>query len=307
MIIPDLQNNEAFTAKSKPSVSSIPSKYNSAAAIIADHDAEKISKLSPKMNNNEEDSEILLNRNYRNIERFDFPNAQDEWNAIVKYNRKLYEEEQKNNKLKDLEIRKRIREDLENQMRQKHKRNYEEQVKNREYDEIMMNHCRFLDEMEKKRNQEIKERIVKEKENRDKQVQDEKLRKKTEQLKEKKYDREYVKNIQSELEKDRQIQLKRRLDERELMFNTIMENELNKKRALENKEKERLTDIKYTEEYAKLIDRQELERMDYFKRIERNANNYINKMADTVMNNIEAKNKEEEEKMKTFLMEKEKR
>lgn len=304
MIIPDLHNNEAFCGKSKTSVSS---KYNSSAEIIAENDSEKIIKGSSKLFNNEEESEILLNRNYRSIERFDFPNAQDEWNAIVKYNRKLYDEEQKNNKLKDLEIRKRIREDLDNQMRQKLKRNYEEQVKNREYDEIMINHCRYLDEMEKKRNQEIKERIVKEKENRDKQVQDEKLRKKTEQLKEKKYDREYVKNIQSELEKEKQIQLKRRLDERELMFNTIMENELNKKRALENKENERLTDKKYTEEYAKLLDRQELERMEYFKRIERNANNYVNKMADTVMNNIEAKNKEEEEKMRTFLMEKEKR
>jgi len=304
LIIPDLHNNEAFCGKSKTSVSS---KYNSSAEIIAENDSEKIIKGSSKLFNNEEESEILLNRNYRSIERFDFPNAQDEWNAIVKYNRKLYDEEQKNNKLKDLEIRKRIREDLDNQMRQKLKRNYEEQVKNREYDEIMINHCRYLDEMEKKRNQEIKERIVKEKENRDKQVQDEKLRKKTEQLKEKKYDREYVKNIQSELEKEKQIQLKRRLDERELMFNTIMENELNKKRALENKENERLTDKKYTEEYAKLLDRQELERMEYFKRIERNANNYVNKMADTVMNNIEAKNKEEEEKMRTFLMEKEKR
>ncbi len=212
-----------------------------------------------------------------------------------------------NNKLKDIEIRKRIREDLDNQIRQKQKRGYEETKKNRDYDEIMLNHCNYLDELDQRRNQELRERIQREKDNRDRQLQDEKQRKKIEVLKEKKYDREYVKNIKSELEKERQIQLKKRLDERELMFDTIKENELNKKRALENKEQERLSDIKATEEYAKVLDRQEQERNEYFRRIERNANNHVNKMADTVLSSMDAKNKEEEEKMRLFLIEKERR
>jgi len=206
-----------------------------------------------------------------------------------------------------LEIRKRIREDLDNQIRQKLKRENEEHLKNREYDNIVLNHCEFLDELEKKRNQETKERVLREKENRDKQLIDEKQRKKVEKLKEKKYDREYVKNIQMELEKEKQIQLKKRHEERELMFDTIKENELNKKRAMEIKEKERLSDIRYTEEYAKLLDRQELERIEYSKRIERNSNNYLNKMAESVLANIQAKNVEEEERMRDYLSEKEKR
>jgi len=171
----------------------------------------------------------------------------------------------------------------------------------------VLNHCEFLDELEKKRNQETKERVLREKENRDKQLIDEKQRKKVEKLKEKKYDREYVKNIQMELEKEKQIQLKKRHEERELMFDTIKENELNKKRAMEIKEKERLSDIRYTEEYAKLLDRQELERIEYSKRIERNSNNYLNKMAESVLANIQAKNVEEEERMRDYLSEKEKR
>ena len=50
----------------------------------------------------------------------------DEWNAIVAYNKKLYEEELKNNKLKELEIKRRIREDLDNQIRQKLRKTHEE-------------------------------------------------------------------------------------------------------------------------------------------------------------------------------------
>lgn len=309
LILPNLANKETLSVKSKNSKLSGVSNYSKYNLSMgeAEKEGDKISCGSKNTNHDLDELDILSNRNYRSIERFDFPNEQDEWNAIVKYNRKLYEEEKKNNKLKDLEIRKRIREDLDNQIRQKLKRSYEEVQKNRDYDEIMLNHCQFLDELEQKRNQELKQRVQREKENRDKQLQDEKQRKKIEILKEKKYDREYVKNIQSELEKEKQIQLKKRLDERELMFDTIKENELNKKRAMENKERERLSDIKATEEYAKVLDRQEQERNEYFKRIERNANNFVNKMAETVLSSIEAKNKEEEERMRLFLIEKERR
>jgi hypothetical protein len=247
------------------------------------------------------------NRN-KNLERLNFSGeGDDEWNKIVKYNQKLYQEENLNNKLKDIEIKKRIREDLDNQIRQKLKRNKDEFVKEKEYDEIILNHCNFMENLEKQRQIETRDRLAKEKENRDKQLFDEQKRKKMEILKEKKYDREYVKNILSEIEKDKQIQMKRRIDERELMFNTIRENKLNKQRQMENKERERLNDIKSTEEYAKVLDRQEQERNEYFKKIERNANNFINKMAENVINEMEYKNKEEEQKMKTYLEEKEAR
>jgi len=298
-------NSDALSVKSKLSKASLNS--NNKLSGIGALSVKSSQRENSEIENELDRLEILSNKNYKSLERFDFPNEQDEWNAIVNYNRKLYEEEKKNNKLKDLEIRKRIREDLDNQIRQKLKRNYEEVQKNREYDNIVMQHCDFLEDLEKKRIQENKDRVMREKANRDKQLQDEKFRKRVEVLKEKKYDKEYVKNIQNELEKEKQQQLKKRLEERELMFDTIKENELNKKRALENKERERLDDIKATEEYAKVLDRQEQERIEYFKRIERNGNNYINKMAENVLANIQAKNKEEEDRMRTFLSEKEKR
>jgi len=259
--------HDAISANSKFSKNS----YGFKNSPINEH--EKLSKSSESNCDYLDELDDYLSKNSsRNIERFDFPNEQDEWNAIVKYNRKLYEDDQKNNKLKELEIRKRIREDLDNQIRQKVKRSYEEAQKNREYDNIILNHCNFLEEIERKRTQDIREKVLREKENRDKQLLDEKTRKKIEQLKEKKYDREYVKNIQSELEK-----------------------------------KERLSDIKYTEEFAKVLERQDQERLEYFKKIERNANNFMNKMADNVLDHIEFKNKEEEERMRSFLLEKEKR
>ena len=148
---------------------------------------------------------------------------------------------------------------------------------------------------------------MKEKDNRDKQLLDEKYRKKVEVLKEKKYEKEYVKSIVSELEKDKQIQLHKRMEERETMLKTMKENELNKIRQLDYKEKERLSDIRSTEEFVRVLDRQDQERNEYFKKIERNANNFVNKNATTVLNDLEINKKDDDDKMKNYLAEKEKR
>lgn len=274
--------------------------------------ASKLSKnkekcYSTKSNYDMDDLDLLSNRNNGNLDRLDFIDEGDEWNAIVKYNRKVHDEEKTENKQKDLEIKRRTKEDLDNQIRQKIKRINEENLKNNEYDSILLNHCGFLEEIEKKKHQEVKDRIMKEKDNRDKQLLDEKYRKKVEVLKEKKYEKEYVKSIVSELERDKQIQLHKRMEERESMLRTMKENELNKIRQLDYKEKERLSDIRSKEEFVRVLDRQDQERNEYFKKIERNANNFINKNATSVLNDLEINKKDDDDKMKNYLAEKEKR
>ena len=261
------------------------------------------------LNNNDINNRDSIQKysNFNLPEKLVFVKGCNEWDEIVKYDQKLYNDEQINNKLKDKEIKKRIREDLDNQILHKIKREQEELIKQREYDEIMLNHCNALDDLEKQRQKEQKEMIMKEKENRDKLLIEEKNRKKMEKLKEKKYDREYVKNILLDLERDKQVQIKKRKDERELMFKTILENQLNKQRQMENKEKERLIDIRYAGEYGKVLDKQEQQRYDYFKRIERNGSNFIYKMAEKIKSEIDNRNKDEEIRMKMYLMEREKR
>ncbi len=273
-----------------------------------------LSKSSTKIKSISDINSIQINQKlnqlqlqYPDTEKLIFTKGGDEWDEIVKYNQKLYNEEKLNNKLKDIEIKKRIKEDLENQMRQKLRRNQEEFIKQREYDEIMKNHCNVLEDLEKQRQIEAKEMALKEKENRDKQLMDEQNRKKMEILKEKTFDKEYVRNILLDLEKDKKIQIKKRNDERELMNKTLLENQLNKQRQLENKERERLIDIRLTGEYGKVLDKQEQQRIEYFKRIERNESNFMYKMAEKLKNEMDNKNKDEEMKMKMYLIEREKR
>jgi len=240
-------------------------------------------------------------------ERINFENEGDEWNAIVKYNNSLYHQEKIENKLKDLEIKKRIKEDLDNQIREKLKQKHDENLKNKEFDKVLLDHCDYLKDMEIQREKERKDKIMREKENRDQQVKDEKRRKKIEIIKEKKYDRETVKNIKMELQKEKELKIKKREQAVEMLHQTLRENELNRLKTMEYLHKEKLDDVNAIDEYNKVLERQEQERAEYFRKIERNSKNYVNKMAESILVDLDKKGIEEDEKMKFYLEDKERR
>ena len=102
--------------------------------------------------------------NKKNFKRLDFSKEGDEWNAIALYNRKLYEDQIKMEKIKDEELKRRNKADLDLQVRQRIKREYEEELKEKEYDKMMKEHQKAMDELDKKKMEEIKKQVLKEKE-----------------------------------------------------------------------------------------------------------------------------------------------
>jgi hypothetical protein len=184
IILPDLNKADTMSVYSKNSKLS---------------GASNLSKFNEKGANQpiqeEDDFDLLSMSSRKPVKRFDFANEGDEWNAICQYNRKIYEEEKRLNKIKDWEMKRRTKEDLDNQINQKYNRIHEEQSKNREYDQIQHNHTLYLNELERQKQIEIKNKILKEKENRDKQLKDEKMRKKIDLVKERKYDKELGKRL----------------------------------------------------------------------------------------------------------------
>jgi hypothetical protein len=180
VVLPDLNKGETMSVHSKHSRmsgGSHLSKFNEHGANAKDSEYDDFDSLS-------------VSSHKKPLSRFEFANEGDEWNAICLYNAKMFEEEKKLSKLKDMEIKRRTKDDLDNQIRQKLKRLNEEQLKNVEYDHILLNHTEFLNELEKQKQMEMKIKVFKEKENRDKQLKDEKVRKKLEVIKEKKYEKQ---------------------------------------------------------------------------------------------------------------------
>ena len=99
--------------------------------------------------------------------RLDFTKEGDEWAAISKYNKKLFDEQILEERIKNKIQKKRTKEELDNQIKEKVKKEYEEELKEKEYDKIMEEHLRKIDEIEKKKAEDIKKQILREKENRD--------------------------------------------------------------------------------------------------------------------------------------------
>ena len=232
--------------------------------------------------------------------QIDYSKYNDEWDAINMYNKKLFEQEKIINRIKDKEVQKRTRNDLDNQVKQKLKKMYEEKLKEQEYDAIMNKHLQKLNELEEKKKLEIKKRILKEKESRDKQLKDEYIRKRIEVLKNKKYERELVKTLQEEIEREKQLAIEKKLAEKAALQKTLKDNEIHKQKLAEEARKEREDDIKIMEDDAKVKEKQENERIEYFKKIERNANSFMDKVIQTVLKEQEDKNREEEEKIRQY-------
>ena len=69
----------------------------------------------------------------------------------------------------------------------------EERMKNKEYDKITIDHVKVLNKMEEDRIKDKRYKMLREKENRDVQMLDEKKRKRIEELKNRKYEKELCK------------------------------------------------------------------------------------------------------------------
>ena len=231
---------------------------------------------------------------------FDFSKYADEWDAINMYNKKKFEEDKKREKIKDHEMKLRTKNDLDNQIKQKIKREYEEKLKSLEYDALVDKHLKHLDELEAKKREEIRKRVLKEKEMRDKQLREQYVKKRIDFLKNKKYERALVKENQQQIKDEIKANLERKKAEKLAMEKTKEDNLLRRKILAEEEKKEREDDIRIMEDALALDIKKENERKEYFQKIERNANVFSGKAIETVLKAQKEKMRMEEEKLKEY-------
>ena len=194
----------------------------------------------------------------------------------------------------------RTRNDLDNQIKQKIKREYEEKLKSLEYDALVDKHLKHLDELEAKKREEIKKRVLKEKEMRDKQLREQYVKKRIDFLKNKKYERALVKENQQQIKDEKKANLERKKAEKLAMEKTKEDNLLRRKILAEEEKKEREDDIRIMEDALALDIKKENERKEYFNKIERNANVFSGKAIETVLKAQKEKMRMEEEKLKEY-------
>lgn len=116
-----------------------------------------------------------------------------------------------------------------------------------------------------------------------------------------------MKYINEEIDKEKLNALIKRNTEKEALQKTLRENEENKKLQALLREKEKFENIRSIEEYTKVLEKQENERKLYFKNIESKSSNFLAQMSQTVLKEIDNKNKQEDERIKKYGQEKEER
>ena len=224
--------------------------------------------------------------------------------AMAQYNKKLYEQQIKEEKQKDAEMKRRTKEDLDNQIKQKVKREYEELLKEKEGEKLYQEHLKHIDELEKEKQEALKRQILREKKNRDAQIRDEYTRKRIDFLKERKFERNLIKTIKEEMEKEGQAAIQKKIKENEALKKVIRENEINKEKQKELLQKEKEEDIQSYKEMERNELKKDLERKRYFENIRRFANKYDDNEVAKLLNQMKQDQKDEDEKVYQLMMEK---
>ena len=241
------------------------------------------------------------------FKRLDFSGLGDEWNAIAQYNKIIYNNKILEEKKKDEEIKRRTKEYLDNQVKQKYKIELEEKIKEKEGNKILLEHLKQMDLIEKQRKEEVKKKILKEKANREAQIKEENIKKRIEYLKNKKFEINLIKKIKEEMEKEKKEEIQKRIKENEALRKVLQENEINREKIKELKKREKEEDKKLYKEMEKNELKKDLERKRYFDNIKRFANKYDEKKTAEILNEIKQKEKEEDEKVYKTLLEKHKK
>ena len=225
----------------------------------------------------------------------------NEWDAINMYNKKKFEEQKRNEKIKNWEIRMQTRAELNNQIKQKIIRQYEQELKNKEYDAMMDKHIQYLNELEEKKKEELKKRAIQEKEMRDKQKREQYVNKRIAFLKNKKYEKELVEHNKEEIRLEKEaIQAKKKRDHEEYL-KALQDNELQKQKRKEEEKKEKENDVQMMEDALAAELKKDNERKAYFEKIKKAGAQFSEEAVRNVYRLRDEKLKEEEEKMKQYL------
>ena len=248
------------------------------------------------------EEESLENKNI--YKRIDFTYQGDEWAAIVNYNKNLYKRQILEDKLKELEVQRRTKECLDIQIKEKLKKKLDEESKEKQFDEKIKKYTQTMDEIYETKNRKIYEQIHRLKTDRDAILKAQTMRKKIEDLKEKKFEKNLVKKYKEQLEQERQDKINKKKKGKEDLLKAKKDIEEKQKKLKEKALKEKEEDKKINQLRNLIDQRKENERKYYYDKIKANSNKYYLPYAESVLKKLEKEKKEEEEKIQYHYDEK---
>lgn len=260
---------------------------------------EELAELEKELT--EEQLEENKNKKYK---RIDFTYQGDEWSAIVNYNKNMYQRQLKEEKMKDLEMKKRTKQCLDIQIKEKLKNKLNDKLKEKEFDEKINLYTKQLDQIQQDKLKKISEQINRLKIARDNILKNETLKKKIEKLKEKKFEKNLVKIYKAQLEQQKQDILEKKKQGKEELLKAKKAMEEKQKKLKEEKAKEIEEEKKLNKLLYLMDQRKENERNYYYKKIKSLSNKYLLPNSEKILKKIIQEGKMEEEKIQHYYEEK---
>ena len=239
-----------------------------------------------------------------NLQNLDFSKYGNEWAAMAAYDKKIYEQQILDEKIRNNQLKKRTKYELDEQVKEKIKKEYEDELKEKEYDKIFKEHQKELDKIEKEKERLIKEQYLREKESRQAQLKDNYVRKRIDELKERKFDKKIIKNILNEMENEKKQHAEEKRKRNIELNKALEENEKNRKNLKLMQDKQREEDLKFLEEERKMDIRKEQQREYLLNKIKNKFNNSSNPQAEQKVKQIYSDQDEEDKKMIYYMNEK---
>jgi hypothetical protein len=193
---------------------------------------------------------------------------------------------------------------LNEQDKEKKKKEDEDKHKEKEYDKIFKAHQKELDKIELEKEKLIKEQYLREKESRQAQLKDNYVRKRIDELKEKKFDKKVIKNILTEIENEKK-QFAEEKRKRNIELNKALEeNERNRKNLKLIQDKQKEEDLQFLEEQRKMDIRKEQQREYLLNKIKNKFNVGYSQEAENKVRQIQQEQEDEDKKMIHYMREK---
>ena len=243
------------------------------------------------------------NPNYR-LKKIDFKKYGNEWAAMAAYDKKIYEQQLIDERIRSTQQKKRTKAELDEQVKEKIKKEYEDELKEKEYDKLFKEHQKELDKIEKEKEKLIKEQYLREKQSRQAQLKDSYVRKRIDELKERKFDKKIIKNILTEMENEKRQNAEEKKRRNIELNKALQENEKNRKNLKLIQDRQREEDLQFLEEQKKMDIRKEQQREYLLNKIKNKFNNSSSQEAEEKVRQILIDQEEEDKKMIHYMNEK---
>lgn len=197
---------------------------------------EELAQLEKEL---ELDKEAKRKKGYERMEKlYRYFSEGNEWEAINRYNKEIYDKEIMQEKLKKHEDKIKLKEGLDKQIKDKEKLDYIKSLEEIKFKQMMTEYNKkYEDEQQKEKKLKLN-KIRINKKILDEQIKDRQILKKIEALKEQKFDLNTINVVKKELEKEKENLINKKKLESNMMKDFMRISELNIKHKLDQKKKE---------------------------------------------------------------------